>query len=83
MKYHLQRNPGDRVMGKNDLSFLLYVIKSRQLPDLKNREGHHKFTFVFYSMYYRKKKKKKSNIVIEFMSESEDSSSLDQFTGQL
>ena len=70
-------------MGKNDLSFLLYVIKSRQLPDLKNREGHHKFTFVFYSMYYREKKKKKSNIVIEFMSESEDSSSLDQFTGQL
>lgn len=45
-------------MGKNDLSFLLYIIKSRQLPDLKNREGRHKFTFVFYSMYYRKKKKK-------------------------
>lgn len=68
-------------MGKNDLSFLLYIIKSRQLPDLKNREGRHKFTFVFYSMYYRKKKK--SNIIIEFISESEDSSSLDQFTGQL
>lgn len=67
-------------MGKNDLSFLLYIIKSRQLPE--KPKGHHKFTFVFYSLYYRKKKKK-SNIVTEFISESEDSSSLDQFTGQL
>ena len=43
-------------MGKNDLSFLLYIIKSRQLPE--KPKGHHKFTFVFYSLYYRKKKKK-------------------------
>ena len=81
MKYHLQRYPEDKVMGKNDISFLLYIIKSRRLPDLKNQKGHHKFTFVFYSMYYIKKKK--SNIITEFMSESEDSSSLNQFTGKL
>ena len=67
-------------MGKNDLSFLLYIIKSRQLPE--KPKGHQKFTFVFYYLYYIKKKKK-SNIVTEFISESEDSSSLDQFTGQL